>query len=73
MLSGEEKRELLTAAGSPKLREDIRKISGNRINPFILNGEINMDLLLEFLTQYNAFIGHKPRKFRKIIEREMKI
>lgn len=73
MLSAEEKRELLKSAKSIKLREEFKLLSKNRINPFIENGEVNMDYLLEFLTEYNNFIGHKSRPVRKIIDRNMRL
>lgn len=73
MLSKEEKRELLKVAKSSKLRSDFRKLSKNRINPFMVNGCVDMDSLLEFLTECNAFINHKPKTFRKMIDRKMRL
>ncbi|MFH1779142.1 MAG: hypothetical protein ABH847_03810 [Candidatus Omnitrophota bacterium] len=73
MLSNEEKQELLKVAKSAKIKADFRKLSKNRINPFIINGDVDMDLLVEFLTECNAFINHTPKPFRKIIDRDMRL
>ena len=73
MLSREEKKELLELAGSAKLREDMEKVRKNRHNPFIVKGRIDTDRVLEFLMQYNEFINHEPRPFRRIVCKDMRI
>lgn len=73
MLSDEEKRELLRAAKSIKLRKEFRKLSENRTNPFMVNGKVDMDRLLEFLTEYNKFISHRPKPFREIADGKMRL
>lgn len=73
MLSDEEKRELLKVAKSSKLRSDFRKLSKNRINPFIINGNVDVDLIVEFLTECNTFVNYAPKPFRKIIDKDMRL
>lgn len=73
MLSNEAKEELKRLVYSSKLKEDLRRISENKHNPFIANGKIDLDRLLTFLTEYNAFINHTPRPFRKIIDKVNKL
>ena len=73
MLSDEEKRELIDIAKSSKLREDLRKLSEKRHNPFIVDGDVDIDHLLTFLTEYNAFINHTPKPFRRIADRDMRL
>ncbi len=73
MFSDEEKQELLKSIRSTKLKEDFRKLSKNRINPFMVKGDIDLDCVLEFLTECNAFINHTPKPFRKIIDRDMRL
>ena len=73
MLSDEEKRELLDIARSSKLKEDFRRLSENRHNPFVVDGVVDMDRLLTFLTEYNAFVNHRPKPFRKIVDRDMRL
>lgn len=51
----------------------MRQVVRNRHNPFIVNGEVDMDLLLEFLTEYNRFINHEPKPFKPMIDRVMKL
>lgn len=73
MLNDEEKQELLKAAKSSKLRRDFKELLKNRINPFIVNGDVDMDRILEFLTECNAFINHNPKPFRKMIDKDMRL
>ena len=39
----------------------------------VIDGKIDMDRLLEFLTEYNEFINHKPKPFKPMVDREMKL
>ncbi len=73
MISKDEKEELLRLAKSSSLREDMRHISANRHNPVIIHGRVDMDRLITFLTEYNEFINHQPKPFKKIIDRVMKL
>lgn len=73
MLSKEEKAELKNLAESSELQEDMRKLSRRRHNPFIVNGEVDVDRLLTFLTEYNRFINHTPKPFRRIIDKDMRL
>lgn len=68
-LNKEEKEELKKITNSSNLRNDLRKISENRHNPFIINGEMDLDRLLTFLTEYNYFINHVPKPFHKIADK----
>jgi len=69
----EEREELKNLARSSSLREDMRRLTANRHTPFIVNGQVEAERLITFLTEYNEFINHTPRPFRPIIEREMKL
>ncbi|MFN3551227.1 MAG: hypothetical protein ACK4WJ_05425 [Endomicrobiia bacterium] len=69
-LTESEKREFKSIAESKKLREDLRKISTNRHNPFFINGEVDIDNFLNFLNEYNQFINHTPKPFKKILARK---
>jgi len=72
MLSDNEKKELKDAARSLRLREDMQKLSKTRHNPFLINGSVNLDSYVTFLTEYNHFINHSPKLFRKIIDKDMR-
>jgi len=69
----EERDELRNLAQSPSLREDMRRLAANRHTPFIVNGQVDTERLITFLTEYNEFINHTTRPFRPIIEREIKL
>jgi len=52
----------------------IEKFSKHNIyNPVEVDVHPDMDRLLEFLPQFNEFINHEPREFKKIIDRNMRL
>lgn len=66
-ISKEEKEEFLKTAKSVSLRSDMRKIKDCRYNWLLgENAEPSLDRLNSFLTQYNAFMGHRQRRFKRI-------
>lgn len=73
MLNEKEKKELKESAKSSKLKEDMCRLSKTRYNPFAVKGNIDIDKLLVFLTEYNHFISHAPRLFHKIIDKDMRL
>ena len=72
-LGEEEKRELRELANSSQLREDTTKLTETRYNPFIINGNVDIDRLLIFLTEYNQFINHNLKPFQEIIDKDMRL
>lgn len=72
-ISKQEKEEMLRLAASSSLREDMEYLAANRHNPVIINGKIDLDRLIEFLTQFNEFINHEPKPFKPIIDKVMKL
>jgi len=73
VLSEETKKELLEFSRSPSLRRDLEALAFRRINPWGRGDSLLMDQLLEFLTQYNEFISHRPRDFKIIIDKVSKL
>lgn len=73
MLSSEQKEELLVTARSSKLKKDLEQVSKKRYNPFVINGQIDIDRYLTFLNEYNLFVDHRPRPFRKIIAKDIRL
>lgn len=73
LLSKKEKEELLRLARSSSLRDDMKHLRENRHNPVIVNGKVDINRLITFLTQFNEFINHKPKPFKKMIDRVMKL
>ncbi len=63
-MSKKEKEEMLRMADSAFLRNDMKHISKKRFNPVMTGCKIDMDRLITFLTEYNAFINHRPKPFK---------
>lgn len=53
------------------IKKDLKTMAGCSRNPFMKNGEADVDAYIEFVCDYNEFINHEPKPFRKIIDREM--
>ncbi|MFA5793904.1 MAG: hypothetical protein WC980_02365 [Candidatus Brocadiia bacterium] len=54
------------------ISRDMRAVAKNRHNPF-KNRKTGVDSYLEFVTQYNEFINHRAKPFRKMVDRLMKM
>ncbi len=72
-LSDDEKEELRALAASGSLRADTGLLRATRHNPFIVNGEVDCDRVMEFLAEYNEFLNHPVKPCRQFIERNMKL
>jgi hypothetical protein len=72
-LSIKEQEELLRLSQSSSLRADMRYIAAHRHNPLIVDGIVDLDRFITFLTEYNEFINHKPKPFKPMIDRIMKL
>jgi len=72
-ITKQEKEEMLRLAASSSLREDMEYLSSHRYNPVLVDGKVDMDRLIDFLTQFNEFINHEPKPFKPMIDREMKL
>ncbi|MDP8263311.1 MAG: hypothetical protein P9M13_08415 [Candidatus Ancaeobacter aquaticus] len=72
-LSDKEKNDFRNIAFSKTFREDAAYVKKNRHNPFISNGEVNTDKVIEFLDEYNAFVNHTPKLFKKINDQNMRL
>lgn len=72
-LTEQEKEELRRLAKSTQLRDDMRRVATSRHNPFMKDGRVDIEAWLEFLNEYNAFIGHTPKPFKPMIDRIMKL
>jgi hypothetical protein len=68
-----EKEELLRIAYSSSVKEDMNHLSNSRYNPVMVNGNVCLDSLISFLTQFNQFINHKRKSFRPTVEKVMKL
>lgn len=66
-------KELVELSRSAKLRADMEKVASSRHNPFFKDGKADVDAYIEFVTQYNEFINHQPKPFKKIIDKDMRL
>jgi len=71
-LSIKEQEELLRLSQSSSLQNDMKYITAHRHNPLIVDGKVDLDRFITFLTEYNEFINHKPKPFKPMIDRIMK-
>ena len=60
-------------AGSECLRKDMEMLKVQWKDPFIKDGRVDVDAYIEFVTQFNEFINHKPKPFKPMIDRDMKL
>jgi hypothetical protein len=72
-LSIKEQEELRRFSQSSSLQNDMKYIAAHRHNPLIVDGKVDLDRLITFLTEYNEFINHKPKPFKPMIDRIMKL
>jgi len=73
MLNEKERNELKHLAKSSELNDDMRILLKARYNPFVVNGNVDTDKFLMFLSEYNHFINHIPKPWRKIIDNDMRL
>jgi len=69
--SRDAEREFVSATEA--LKHDTEILRKKRYNPFIKDGRVDIDAYLEFVTQFNEFINHTPKPFKKIIDRDMRL
>jgi hypothetical protein len=72
-LSIKEREELVALVKSSSFKEDMQYLSAHRHNPLIVNGKVDPDRYITFVTEYNEFINHQPKPFKPIIDKIMKL
>lgn len=55
------------------LRRDMEMIASSKYRPFLIDGKVDVDAYIEFVTQFNEFINHTPKPFKKIIDGDMRL
>lgn len=73
MLSPAAEKEFVELANSESFRKDMETVRRNRHNPFVRNGKVDIDAYLDFVAEFNAFIGHERKPFRRIIDNDMRL
>jgi hypothetical protein len=69
ILNNKEKEEFKKFAYSSNLRDDLKRLSKRKYD----KNKESIDKFLVFLEQYNQFINHPVKKFRKIIDKNMRL
>lgn len=65
--------EFLELSRFKSLKKDMEILMLQQHDPFIKKGEVYIDVYIEFVTQFNEFINHQPKPFRRIIDRDMRL
>lgn len=73
VLTEEERQELKALVASPSIRGDLQILSRRRARHFIVDGQVDLDRVVAFLTEFNELINHQPKPFKKIIDHTMKL
>lgn len=67
-------KEFQEMASSESLRLDMETVRRNRHNPFVRKDySVDADAYITFVTEFNEFIGHQPKPFRQILEKDMRL
>jgi hypothetical protein len=72
-LSDKAEKELVDFSRSEPLGRDMEIVTSNRHNPFVRNGTADADAYVEFVTEYNEFINHRPKPFVPMGDKVMKL
>jgi len=72
-LSRKMEEELLELAGSEDLRKDMEMLKAQWKTPFVKDAGIDVDAYIGFVMQFNEFINHKPKPFKAMLDRDMKL
>ena len=66
--SARKREEALICSDADALREDNRILSRQKHNPFMKNGEADVDVYIAFVEEFNALINHAQKPFRRIAD-----
>jgi hypothetical protein len=72
-INEQEKSELKALAESESMRANSERLRATRPNPFMVDGKVDCDKVMEFLTDYNEFLNHPMKPHRAFIEKNMKL
>ena len=65
-----EEQSPIFGAGS---KDDIKKISKSGPSFFFTDGKPDPDKFIQFVVEYNEFINHQPRAFKRIKDHDMRL
>jgi hypothetical protein len=72
-LSKEAEKEMIEFSRSEDFRSDIESLRSTWKIHFVHNGTVDVDGYIEFVTQFNEFINHRPKLFKPMIDRDMRL
>jgi hypothetical protein len=73
MISIAAEKEMREAAHSESFRNDMKTVADSRHNPFIKDGNADVDAYIIFVSDFNAFINHAPKRFEPILDKDMRL
>jgi hypothetical protein len=73
MLSPAAEKEFQEMAQSASFRRDMETVRVGRLHAFVKDGVVDVDAYIDFVTEFNEFIGHEPKPFRQIIDKDMRL
>ena len=65
--------ELRELSQSTKFADEMNLVSRSRYNPFLMAGDVDIDAYIAFISQFNEFINHEPKKFVPMITNDMRL
>ncbi len=65
------KDEVAALSESEQLREDMRTAAKAKYLPILKDGKADVDAYISFVTQFNEFINHQRKPFKKISDKYM--
>lgn len=65
--------EMRRLSKSASLRKDMETIAQNRHAVFTKAGVVDVDGYIDFVSQFNEFINHEPKKFAPMIDKDMRL
>jgi hypothetical protein len=73
MLSKTAEEEIRSQAHSAGFKDEMASLARSRHNPFMKGGRADVDAYITFVSEFNEFISHKPKRFVAIIDRNMRL
>lgn len=73
ILSDDELNELKRLAKDASLTSDLRHLMRHRYNPLLIDKQVCISRLFDFLNDFNEFINHRPKPFKPIIDKDMRL
>ncbi len=72
-LSKRAEEEIRSLAQSGSMKQDLETVACSRQNPFVKAGRVDVDAYITFVTEFNKFINHQPKRFVPIIDTDMRL